>query len=219
MTELRLRYDGNGKFSPASHVDYTAACDECQQGEEYVAKLVRPRSSRENRLFHGAIKSAYHNQRGGPRFDDRDDSDGWERLRGWLLCEADWCDIHRFKPGALAPEAITIMRQVVRADTVWAVDRTTGDILMKVPRSIKFATMKHPDFQPVKNKVFEILCNEIVPGSTPEQLMEIGHARGDADQLRQRADHSNAGRGDAVRRDRSRARKDDKLLSSSSVEA
>lgn len=219
MIELRLRYDGNGKFSPASHADYLDAIEDLHQGEEYVAKLVRPRSSRENRLFHGAIKSAYDNQRGGPRFDDRPDIDGWERLRGWLLCEAGWCDVHRFVPGALAPEAVAILRQVVRSDTVWAVDTTTGHILMKVPRTIKFATLKHPDFQPIKTKIFAILCNEIVPGSTPNELMEIRHGRQGAGQECQRADHPDARGRQDIPRNRRRARKVTEHVSGSGVEA
>jgi hypothetical protein len=177
MTEIRLRYDGNGKFSPASHVDYTTAIEEFEQGEEFVAKLTRPRSSRENRLFHGSIKSAYDNQRGGPRFEDEADVDGWMRLRGWLLCQAGHCDVHRFTPGALAPEAVATLRQVY-GDAFWAVEEKTGAILMRVPKTVRFSTLKHPDFQPVKDKVFQILCNEIVPGTTPEQLMEIRFAKG-----------------------------------------
>lgn len=173
MIEVRLRYEGNGKISPASHEDYRTLCEEIEPGETIVARLVRERSSRENRLFHGAIKSAWDNQRGGPMFTEEEG--GWMKLRAWLLCEAGHCDLQEFEPGAITPPVIRALKAVYPT-CFWSADRRTGKIRMRVAKTIKFATLKHPDFQPIKDKVFELLCTEIVPGVTPEQLMEMAHA-------------------------------------------
>lgn len=193
MIELQLIYDGGGKFSPASHVDFRTACEELEQGERVVARLVRPRSSPENRLFHGAMKSAWDNQRGGPLFTEEEG--GWLRLRAWCLCEAGWCDLHEFDAGAISKEAVAILKQ--RDQTAfWTVNRGTGKIRVRFPKSISFKACKHPDFQPVKGKVFDLLCNVICPGTTPEELMEIRYSRPKLGRKRSKSAASPAAGGD-----------------------
>lgn len=172
MIEARLRYEGNGRFSPGSHDDFVLVCSQFKQGEIVVARFVRERSSRENRLFHGAIKSAYDNQRGGPLFSEEEG--GWLKLRAWLLCEAGHCDLHQFEPGAVTEPVIKVLKEL-HPTAFWSVGRLTGVIRLRIPKTIRFAVLKHPDFQPVKDKVMELLCNVVVPGTTPEELMEIRH--------------------------------------------
>lgn len=174
MIEIRLKYDGGGKFSAADHQAWQDASDECEDGETYVARLVRPRSSPENRLVHGAIKSAYDNQRGGPMFSEEDG--GWRRLRAWLLCEAGWCDMQEFKPGSITPEVIAVLKQRDQA-AFWTANKRTGVIRVRFPKSISYRSCKHPDFQPVKTKMLALLCEVICPGTTPEQLMEERYTR------------------------------------------
>jgi hypothetical protein len=172
MIELWLRYDGGGRFSPASHVDFKTASENLRQGEEILARITRPRSNKENRLLHGAIKSAWDNQRGGPFFSEEEG--GWLKLRSWLLCEAGHCDLHEFKRGSISPEVIQVLKQT-HADCFWSADRRTGMIRMRRPRSIKFSLVNSDEFQPIKNKVLLLLCEVICPGTTPEMLMEIRH--------------------------------------------
>jgi len=174
VIEMNLRHDGHGKFSPASHVDWKLAMEELDDGEVLLARLVRPRSNPENRLFFGAIKSAWDNQRGGPLFTEEDG--GWERLRAWLLCESGWCDLHEFAPGSITKEAVQVLKQRDQA-AFWSVVPDTGVIRVRFPKSISFKLCKSDEFQPVKRKVFDLLCNVICPGTTPEELMQIRYSR------------------------------------------
>lgn len=200
MIEVNLRYDGGGKFSAASHIDFRFLSDECDPGEQLLARLVRPRSNRENRLFHGVVKSAYDNQRGGPLFTEEEG--GWLKLRAWLLCEAGHCDLHEFAHGSITEPVIRTLKQVYDHG-FWSANRRTGVVRLRIAKSISFRLLKSDDFQPIKNKIFEIICTDIVPGTTPEQLMEIRHVgeaqsretRTPASRQQERADRSEANAG------------------------
>lgn len=174
MIEMHLKHEGAGRFSPASHVDWKLAMDELEVGETLLARFVRPRSVSENGLFFGAIKSAWDNQRGGPLFTEEEG--GWERLRAWLLCEAGWCDLHEFAPGSITREAVQVLKQRDQA-AFWTVLSESGVIRVRFPKSISFKLCKSDEFQPVKRKVFDLLCNVICPGTTPEELMQIRYSR------------------------------------------
>jgi hypothetical protein len=52
-----------------------------------------------------------------------------------------------------------------------------GVIRVRFPKSISFKLCKSDEFQPVKRKVFDLLCNVICPGTTPEELMQIRYSR------------------------------------------
>jgi len=178
MIEMRVIHEGEGRFSPASHADWKTAIEEIEPRQELVARFVLPRSSQENRLLHGAIRSAYDNQRGGPMFGEEDG--GWKRLRAWLLCEAGHCNTETFKPGSLSECAvIALKRRDIRegVHSFWSQHQRTGEIICRTPLTIKFAVVKHPDFQPIKTRMLDLMCNVIVPGTTPEQLMEIRYTR------------------------------------------
>lgn len=174
MIEMNLKHEGAGRFSPASHVDWKMAVEELEEGETLLARLVRPRSNPENRLFFGAIKSAWDNQRGGPMFTEEEG--GWERLRAWLLCEAGWCDLHKFDPGSISKEAVQVLKQRDQS-AFWTVVAETGEIRVRFPKSISFKLCKSDEFQLVKRKVFDLLCNVVCPGTTPEELMQIRYSR------------------------------------------
>lgn len=174
MIELNVIHDGHGRFSPASHVDWKTAEEQLEVGEKLLARLVRPRSSPENRLFHGAIKSAWDNQRGGPLFTEREG--GWERLRAWLLCEAGWCIMHEFEPGAITRPVVAVLKEL-HPTAFWTECCDGGWIRLRVPKSIAYRVCKSDEFQPVKRKVFDLLCNVICPGTTPEELMQIRYSR------------------------------------------
>lgn len=172
MIELRTKYEGEGRWRAASHVDWKIAIQECTTGEEMVTRFVRPRSSKENRLFHGAIKAAWNNQRGGPYYPEEEG--GWMRLRAWLLCEAGYCDLYEFAPGSISREVVQVLKQRDQ-DAFWTVMPKTGVIRARFPKSISYKTLCADEFQPIKTRVFEILCNVVVPGTDPIALMEMAH--------------------------------------------
>ncbi len=174
MIELMVKHESAGLFRVTSRQDWEQAHDEIPIGCELRAEFKFPRSSPENRLVHGAIKSAYDNQRGGPMFSEEEG--GWKRLRAWLLCEAGHCDLLEFSPGSISPEVIRALKQRDQ-ESFWSADAKTGVIRLRIPKTIRFSVVKHPDFQPVKTKMLDLLCNVICPGTTPEQLMEQRYTR------------------------------------------
>lgn len=175
MIEVRLKYRDGGAVEPASHIDWQMLADEFEDGEEIIARLTRPRSNRENRLFHSAIETAWHNQRGGPRFDEEEG--GWRKLKAWLLCEAGHCELHEFPPQAISPAVVKVLKDIT-SSCFWSADRRTGKIRMRRARKITFKDLKSAEFQPVKNAVFEIITSAIVPGITIEQLVGMASAEG-----------------------------------------
>ena len=170
MIELRLTVLEQGRFACADHDSYITAMEHLEPGEILRTQFTRPRSSQENRLFHGVISQAWHNQRGGPRFSDEDG--GWERLKHWLLCETGHCDMHVFEPGAISPEVMAFLK-ADRRDAFWTVNERSGLITLRRAKTVRFADLKHPDFQPIKNKVFELVTSLIVPGTTVEEIMDM----------------------------------------------
>jgi hypothetical protein len=169
MIELMLKHEGDGRFTVTNRLDWETAKEEIAVDAVLRAEVKFPRSSKENRLIHGAIKSAYDSQRGGPLFTEEEG--GWRKLRSWLLCEAGHCDLYEFPAGSISREVVQVLKQRDQ-DAFWSVDRGTGLIRMRIPRTIKFSVVRHQDFQPIKMKMLDLLCNVVCPGTTPEQLME-----------------------------------------------
>lgn len=189
MLELHLKHEGDGRFTPQTRDDWRKACEELEPGEVLLARIVHIRSMPEHRLFFGAIRSAWDNQRGGPLFIEAEG--GWERLRAWLLCEAGHCETITFDHGTMSESAALRLKRRDTGNGVhsfWSVRQSTGTITCKTPLSVSHKLCKHEDFQPVKDRVFELLCNVICPGTTPEELMAIRYTRPKVKRARKKSD-------------------------------
>jgi hypothetical protein len=162
MIELRLRYQGEGRFIPASRLDYEMAEGKIERGSSVIAKITKPRSIRQNNYFHALIEYAFENQRAGPHLPT------WRHLKSWLLIRADWCTVQEFDPGSMSKEMAAWLRR--QFDTV---DVTTNGekIFVKVARSVSFSRADADTFAPVMDKVIALICSEIVPGMKPEDLV------------------------------------------------
>ena len=178
MIDLEVKHEGDGRFVVTSRQDWETAKEEIPVGEVLRAQFTRRRSSPENRLLHGAIKSAYDNQRGGPLYGDEEG--GWLKLRAWLLVEAGHCHTYEFPDGALDKRAVIALKARDNAEGIhsfWTLKQSTGAITCKTPRTIRFSVVSHHDFQPVKTEILRLLTEIICPGTTPEQLMEERYTR------------------------------------------
>ena len=178
MIDLEVKHEGDGRFVVTSRQDWETAKEEIPVGEVLRAQFTRRRSSPENRLLHGAIKSAYDNQRGGPLYGENEG--GWRRLRAWLLVESGHFTACEFQPGSLTKEAIEVLKKRDNDEEIyssWSVRPSTGVITCKTPRTIKFSVVSHHDFQPIKTEMLRLLTEVICPGTTPEQLMEERYTR------------------------------------------
>lgn len=178
MIEVEVKHTGDGRFEVTNKEHWEVCKTELTVGAVMMAELKFPRSSRENRLLHGAMKSAYDNQRGGPLFSEEDG--GWLRLRAWLLCEAGHCHVYEFEPDGVTDATVRALKRRDAAEGVhsfWSRRAGDGRIICRTPRSIAFRAVRHPDFQPIKTRLLDMLCNVIVPGTTPEQLMEHRYTR------------------------------------------
>lgn len=178
MIELEVKHTGDGRFEVTNRQDWETAKQEIDVGAVLKAEFKFPRSSRENRLLHGAIKSAYDNQRGGPMFSEEEG--GWLKLRAWLLTESGHCNVYEFDAAAISRETVQALKRRDAAENVysfWALRQADKKIICKTPRTIRFSVVKHPDFQPVKTRMIDLLCTVICPGTTPEQLMDERYVR------------------------------------------
>lgn len=171
MLDLRLRFDRSlGAFRPAGKLDYELANGEYEDGELVRAKTSHARSVRQNDYFHALVEAAYDNQRGGPQLPS------WRHLKSWLLIQAGHCDVKKFEPRSLTPAVAAYLRQ--QFDTV---DFTTdGDaIYMKTARSVRFGRggPSHDEMSAIVDRVVALICTDIVPGCSPDEMMSAARAR------------------------------------------
>lgn len=162
--DLRLVHVGGGRFQAASKLDFELCCKELDNGERVRAKVTHQRSVQQNEFFHALVEAAFENQRGGPQLPS------WRHLKHWLLIKAGHCDVTRFDPGSMTPAVAAWLRKTF--DTV---DFTTDghSIFMKVARSVSFKSATADEMRHVVDSVVSIICEEIVPGCTPEQIMDM----------------------------------------------
>jgi hypothetical protein len=157
MLELQLIYEGNGRFRTASRVDLTIASERFGAGEIIEASVGKRRSRKQHGWFFAMVGAAHENQSAGPLFDDA------EQLRAWLLIKAGHCDVREFDPRAMTREVAAWVKQTFRA-----VDFTTDGrrIYAKTPRSIAFKAVGSAEMMEIANRVVDVICTDIVPGSS-----------------------------------------------------
>lgn len=156
-TDIQLIHEGGGRFRCATRQDHSVAVEKLTDGETLIAKLTRPRSGRQLRWAHAMVHAAWENQTAGQRFDTSD------HLRKWLLIAAGHCDVKRFPPQAMTGEVARWLK-ATRDDIDFEID---GDcILAKTARSISYAACDHDTMCAVADKMIDIICDQIVPGTS-----------------------------------------------------
>lgn len=160
MLDLQLIHLGNGRFATASKLDHDLAATLPANGK-VRAKITQPRSVDEHRWFFAVIAKAFENNRAGP---SPDECPTPEHLRAWLLIKAGHCDTQTFEPQAVTAPVVRWMKQV-QPMTFWSVTRD-GHIIARTAKSISFSKADEALFNPIANRVIDIIIEEVVPGTT-----------------------------------------------------
>jgi len=184
--DLRLEYQGGGKFQTITKRDFETAEGEYAVGERVVSKTHRQRSVSQNNLFHALIEAAFDNQRAGPTFAN------WRQLKGWLLVEAEHSetdevsliDPDRKRPLSLRHASFivsgfaTSIRRRLGVEYVRITYRPNRAVaLLTYPKSWKFHDTDGDTAGDVMNRVVEIITQVIMPGSTVEEIMDEARSR------------------------------------------
>lgn len=177
MLDLRLRYEGQGRFQTASKTDFDLCSEELQQGALLRAQITQSRSIRQNSFFHAVCEAAYENQRSGPKLPS------WRHLKAYLLVMAGHCEEVRTKLGKRQSqdEAVVMVGAIAgalrrRFDTVWTtLDPNTHEIVMRFAKSTSKLTKD--EMGEVLDKVLARIVLEIVPGTDPESLLNMARSK------------------------------------------
>lgn len=160
MLDLQLIHLGNGRFAASSRLDHDLAARLPINGT-VRAKITQRRSSDEHRYFFAMIARAFENNRAGPSFDECPTP---EHLRAWLLIKAGHCDTQTFEPRAVTAPVVRWMKAIAPM-TFWSVTKD-GTIIARTAKSISFSKADESVFNPIVNKVIDIIVEEVVPGTT-----------------------------------------------------
>lgn len=175
--DIKLIYLGEGRFTTATASDLSTAVAGIKPNEALRAKLTRRRSVQQNEFFHALIKAAFDNQRAGPQLPT------WEHLKAHLLIRVGWCDEVRLPmlgideqdvSKFLGPMAAALRRRYHSVETSY--DQRTHECVMRFARSVRFdpVTGASPDeMHQITHDVTAMICAEIVPGCTPDQIFKI----------------------------------------------
>lgn len=154
--DLELIHESGGRFRCSRGTDHALATGSFEDGERVLAKMSRLRSGRQNRWLHAMVHAAWENQTAGPPFEDS------EKLRKHLLIAANHCDVQVFAPGAITPA----VSQWLRANfpgLQFTADRTS--IYGRIAKSISYKACDHDTMCAVADKVIDVICDQIVPGT------------------------------------------------------
>ena len=154
---LRLVYEGGGRFRVASTYDLEAVETQFAAGEAVEMRPAKGRSLQQHRWFMQLISEAFDNQSAGPVFDNS------ERLRKWLLIRVGHCTERRFHPRAMTAEVAAWLRQQYD-DMDFATDRVW--IYARTAKSISFRACNSEAMCEIADRVVDVVCAEIVPGSS-----------------------------------------------------
>lgn len=182
MSDLRLRYEGNGRFQAATHMDFEEALASFSQGDVLNASLSKPRSVSQNRLVHALIEAAHENQRAGPRFSS------WRVLKGYLIVKSGYCTEKRvaLPNGTQRSAAVAIgkaLALLMRSGAEYvgvAYDPKTNEMVARYPGSLRMrgqGALGGEEANDVVNHIIDLICEEIVPGADPQLLLDDARAR------------------------------------------
>ncbi len=171
MLDLRLQYQGGGKFQTRNKLDFELAEAELKPGETLRCRTTKQRGIRANRLFHAIIEAAFDNRRGGP---GPEIVPTWRHLKSWILCEIGHCEVTVFEADAITAKVAKALRQV-HDNTFFSMRPNTGEIVMRVARPTRNLTQK--EFGEIIDATLAVICREIVPGADPLALRREAQER------------------------------------------
>lgn len=170
---------GQGRFQTAQRLDFDLANKEFSSGELARAKIMRPRSVRQNNFLHALIEAAFENQRGGPQLPT------WRHLKSYLLVSIGHCDEVRTQlpRGTNREEAVRFTGSLAGAlrrnyDTVWTtLDLKRSEVVMRFAKPTDFGSVDADEIREIVDGVVALICTEIVPGAEPEKLLNEARGR------------------------------------------
>jgi hypothetical protein len=172
MIELPLAYEGNGVFRATSRAAVLRAQQSCEQGETFKASLTRPRSVDQNNFFHGLIDAAWQNL--------QNDFSDPRHLKEWLLIEAghvqeDRVLIDKMPRKHMRPVIEAMTASLRRRNTVVRVayNEKYGELVMHYAGEWKFEKTGHDRATEITQKVVEIICERLLPGTTPDEVFAM----------------------------------------------
>jgi hypothetical protein len=136
--------------------------EEFPAGSILKAKVTRPRSQVHNAFFHVFIQEVFDKW---PRSHDFQ-PDEWKHLRAWLLCKAGHCEKMTV---VISEDERHIINPIIKAfRTFFGTDKDRytfvgikGSALIAMrPSSLKYEDVDQHWFQPIAEKVFEIIEEE-----------------------------------------------------------
>jgi hypothetical protein len=174
MLEQRLIYLGGGRYQAASRLDLELAEKTWQRGEKCAAKITHQRSVKQNNTFHLLIQYAFDNQRGGAVFEN------WQSLKKYLLIKAGHFSERRFQVGELKEsQAVAVGKALAQAlrsrDDYVAIAYAPGaqEFIERTAKSTRFTAVMADEMGALFDKVATIICQEIIPGTEPEELVAM----------------------------------------------
>lgn len=154
MTEILAQVD-NGVLRPIRRQDR----DELARlaGKRMVWSGRIPRNINRHRLFFAAISAAFEAWPAGHEFQPIDE----DHLRGWLLCEAGYCDTMTVPVKAghedRAKAAMAAAMLFAGARAVFADVTRPRCLILRRPRSMRFDRMSEAQMRPVMTAVMDII--------------------------------------------------------------
>ena len=167
MIELALVHESGGRFRCADKASHDVAIDKLIEGQLVRAKIYKQRSIDQHRWFFVMVEDAFHNQRAGPAFSSS------EELRKWLLIRAGWCHAMTFEPEAMTVDVARWLRVKYGLDFT----HNGKNIICREAKSISFKDCDGDQMTAIADKVIDIICDQIVPGTTRSDWEPYKHAR------------------------------------------
>lgn len=170
MTEMHLRYMGQGQFRAASRVDKDIADEMAAPGAVLVMRPSNKRSHPQNQRFHAIIEAAYDHC-----LDDRFPT--WRHLKAYILCAVGHCDEYRIALHLVKPDGIPIIAggiaEALRGQThsvVTSYDAHSHELVIRAAKSVSFNSLGAARFGELSDKCVDYICIKICPGMQPEEL-------------------------------------------------
>lgn len=171
---LELTYGGDGSFRTASPFDYKLAQRALGEGEVIRVSVSRGRSSKQNRMFYALVQAALDHQVHGPMLETAD------HMKAYLLIRAGHCNESRIPLSKQSAKETMFAARRMSAflrqhydfcETQY--DDKRSDLVLRVAKPWRFSRTDHETATAVMERVVKEICENIVPGTTPEQLLDM----------------------------------------------
>lgn len=166
---LRLRYEGEGAFSPVSPYWAKRGDLNFTVGEVYELQEVQERSSAQHRAYFASIKTAWESL---PE-DKLQQFPSPEALRKWALIRAGHCNQNIF-PCANKTEALRLQKFLAPLDEFGVIDVRGNVVVRYVAHSQSYRAMDKERFRKSFDDVLRVIAEMI--GTTASELSEAGKA-------------------------------------------